>query len=67
MKEPRVKKFKEDLMSEAYYEVCGHLNRVERRTTKGRLIEMKAKLAALEVELQYYRDKENGTLPEWVV
>jgi len=40
-----------------FYEMCP-LNRKERRTARGKLLEQKAKIAALEKELEMYRERD---------
>ena len=41
----------------AYNNICGNLNRAERRTTKGRLLVIQAEYAALKAENDFLREE----------
>ena len=56
MPEPTVRERAERASLEAYNAVLLGLNRAQRRTAKGRLIEAKARIAALEAENKVLRE-----------
>lgn len=53
---PSIREQAGDAYLMAYNEIAGHLNRAERRTAKGKLIDAKAKIAALEAENKVLRE-----------
>ena len=53
---PSIREQAGDAYLRAYNEIAGHLNRAERRTAKGKLIEAKARIAALEAENKVLRE-----------
>lgn len=52
---PDIHQKADDAYFRAYSDIAGHLNRAERRTDKGKLIDAKAKIAALEAENKVLR------------
>lgn len=53
---PSIRQQADDAYFRAYSDIAGHLNRAERRTAKGKLIDAKAKIASLEAENKVLRE-----------